>query len=323
MGDRRATRRRVLQWLAAWMSITGSVASGHEGAHGDPDRRSGDQPASEVTITVEGDYRVITANGVPDHPAGHRNPGSVEAQHYRFRVPLNPESADRPTPLRHSPFGVAVNGVVFDPSTNEFWNRDRRWMYDALSGKIELGLDANHAHVQPGGKYHYHGLPTALLARLGANKQMALVGYAADGFPVYGPLAYAKADDSNSPLKKLKPSYRLKRGRRPGGEEGPGGRYDGTYAVDWEYEEGLGDLDDCNGRTGVTPEYPDGTYYYVLTDSFPFVPRQWRGEPDPSFLRRPGNGGRPPHDGRRGPREDRRGGRPEGGPRGGRNDERH
>ena len=28
---------------------------------------------------------------------------------------------------------------------------------------------------------------------------------------------------------------------------------------------GLGDLDECNGRFGSTPEYPQGTYYYVST----------------------------------------------------------
>jgi hypothetical protein len=295
------SKRRMIQWTAMAALIAGRMAAGHEGVHDHDDNPRAEQPTSEIKITVEGDSRVIVANGVPDHPSGHRNPGKVEAQDYRFRVPLNPKPAAKPTPLRHSLFGIAVNGVVFDPSTNEFWNRDRNWMYDALSGKIELGMDANHAHVQPGGKYHYHGLPTALLKRLEANKKMVLVGYAADGFPIYGPRVHADANDPKSPLKAMKPSYRLKRGTRPGGDDGPGGKYDGTFFVDWEYEKGLGDLDDCNGRTGVTPEYPGGTYYYVLTDAFPFVPRQWRGEPDPSFLRRPGNGGPPPNDGR-GPR---------------------
>jgi hypothetical protein len=328
MGNQWTTTRRTVRWAIVWTLLAVPIATAHEGAHEHADKSTGDQPANEVTIAVEGNYRIITANGVPDHVAGHRNPGKVAAQEYRFRVPLKPKPADRPTPLRHAPFGVAVNGVVFDPSTNEFWNLDRRWMYEALSGKIELGLDANRAHVQPGGKYHYHGLPTALLARIGANKEMALVGYAADGFPIYGPLAHVKAEDPASPLRAMKPSYRIKRGQRPGGEDGPGGRYDGTYFADWEYVAGLGDLDDFNGRTGVTPDYPDGTYYYVLTDAFPFVPRQWRGEPDPSFLRRPdgngggnggggnggGNGGgRPPEDGRGGPRDDRRDRRP-GGP---------
>jgi hypothetical protein len=37
---------------------------------------------------------------------------------------------------------------------------------------------------------------------------------------------------------------------------------------DYEYVEGLGDLDRYNGRWCVTPEYPYGIYaYFVTTDS--------------------------------------------------------
>ena len=39
----------------------------------------------------------------------------------------------------------------------------------------------------------------------------------------------------------------------------------------FEYEEGYGDLDECNGRVGVTPEFPEGIYYYVVTDISPDV----------------------------------------------------
>ncbi|HEX8341693.1 MAG TPA: YHYH protein, partial [Tepidisphaeraceae bacterium] len=265
MTMRRAFGRQIIG-LASIAALVLAPAAGAQNGPRERPRDAGDhddgshthQPPSEMKIVVEGDFRVITANGVPDHPSGHRNPGRVEAQQYRFRVPLKPKPADRPTPLRHAPFGVAVNGVVFDPSTNEFWNGDRAWMYDALSGKVELGMDVNHAHVQPGGKYHYHGLPTTLLKRLGGDKKMVLVGYAADGFPVYGPLAHADPNDATSPLRSMKPSYRLKRGTRPAGADGPGGKYDGTFFADWEYAQNLGDLDDCNARTGVTPEYPEG-----------------------------------------------------------------
>ena len=44
---------------------------------------------------------------------------------------------------------------------------------------------------------------------------------------------------------------------------------------------------------GVTPEFPDGTYYYCLTEQFPFLPRLWRGVPDESFAK----SGPPPGDG--------------------------
>ena len=47
---------------------------------------------------------------------------------------------------------------------------------------------------------------------------------------------------------------------------------------DYEYVEGLGDLDQCNGRFGVTPEFPEGIYYYVVTDDFPFFTRCLKGD---------------------------------------------
>ena len=193
-------------------------------------------------------------------------------------------------------WGVAVNGVVFDQGTAEFWRDDRQsgWMYEALSGKVPLGIDKNNAHVQPNGAYHYHGLPMGLIEKLGSKevgKKMLLLGWAADGFPVYGPWGYATPEDSSS-IRVLKSSYRVKKGERPAGDKGPGGKYDGTFAADWEYVKDAGDLDECNGRFGVTPEFPKGTYYYVLTDEFPHISRLLKGEPDESFRKR--GGGAPP-----------------------------
>jgi len=264
-------------------------------------------PPNRVTIDVEGKSRVVQSNGIPDHKPGtfpnRHNPNTIRAQQYRFRMDVEPQKARSSSLLGMNLFGVALNGVPFDPGAAEYWNRDRNsgWQYEALSGKIDLGLDASNAHVQPNGAYHYHGVPVALLARLsGRKKQMTLVGYAADGFPVYALYGYSEPDSSGSDVRKLDSSYRLKKGTRP---NGPGGRYDGSFVEDYEYVEGAGDLDECNGREGVTPERPDGTYYYVLTAEFPFIPRSLRGESDPSFLKRG-----PPLGGRRRP------GGPPGGP---------
>jgi hypothetical protein len=94
----------------------------------------------------------------------------------------------------------------------------------------------------------------------------------------------------------MKSSYQLKKGARPTEENGPGGSYDGRFTQDFEFVRGRGDLDECNGRFGKTPEFPDGTYYYCISAEFPFVPRMWRGEPDASFNK----GDRPPRGGPRG-----------------------
>ena len=256
-------------------------------------------PASSCTMTTTGTQRVIEANGIPTHPVGafpnRRNPHTIREQRYYFRIPSQPDIADQPTPLIRQPFGIALNGVLFDPGTAEYYQRDRnsKWNYEALSGQISLGLDENHAHVQPNGAYHYHGLPTALFnERSGGNEQMTLLGWAADGFPIYGLFGYKDPYNASSEVTKLKSSYRVKLGKRGSTHGAPGGKYDGTFTIDYEYVQGLGDLDECGGRFGVTPEFTSGTYYYVLTDDYPFIPRMFRGIPDPSFERRRGRGNR-------------------------------
>lgn len=342
----------------------GAGTSGGGGESGGPelqDQRRGpmeviDLPEPEVSITVEGDHRVIRANGLPNHPTGefpnNENPNAIRPQAHEYRVPLKPTVGDQLTSARPQ-FGIALNGVVFDAGTGEFWSADgqrRRpggraeagdsgerpergergqrpergeqsergerpergqrgpgnggpggggggggaWNYDALAiGFLPLSLDDNHAHVQPTGKYHYHGVPTGLLESLSQHTHddhahahadtMIQIGWAFDGFPIYGPLGYADPTDPTSDLVQLKPSYQLRSGTRPEPPQGPGGAYNGLFGNDWEYVEGVGDLDEANGRFGVTSEFPDGTYYYVVTETFPGIPRYWRGQPDPSL----------------------------------------
>jgi hypothetical protein len=264
-------------------------------------QRSDEEPA--VRIDVQGEYRVIESNGLPDHKHGlfpnAGNPNAIRPQRYAFRVPAQPKLAAVVTPLGMRPFGVALNGIPFDPGAAEFWNNDPRsgWQYEAMSGKLDLGLDRSNAHVQPNGAYHYHGLPLGLMSRWDG-KAMLLVGYAADGFPVYAEYGHRDPFNAFSPLEKMRPSYWLKAGTRP---DGPGGTHDGTFVQDYEYVPRAGALDECNGRQGVTPEHPAGIYHYFITEEFPFVPRCWRGTPDESFRHaappphaRPGSAGEPP-----------------------------
>src|SRR4051812_17530020 len=86
-------------------------------------------PAAKVSVTVEGEYRFIRGNGLPNHETGQfpnqNNPNRIAPQNYSFRVPLHPKIGARSTVLVMQPFGVAVNGIVFDPFAAEWWNRDR------------------------------------------------------------------------------------------------------------------------------------------------------------------------------------------------------
>ena len=113
------------------------------------------------------------------------------------------------------------------------------------------------------GAYHHHQNPLSLRTQLGddGSGHSPILGWAFDGYPIYGPYGYS-ATNGTGGVARLASSYQLKPGIRP---SGPGGSYDGSYIEDYEYVAGSGALDEHNGRFAVTPEYPDGTYSYVVT----------------------------------------------------------
>jgi hypothetical protein len=252
-----------------------------------------------VSITTEGDYRVIKSNGWPDHAPGafprRGNPNTASPQDYTFRVPLKPAAASEPQRRGGWFFGVAVNGVPFEAGTAETWNNDRNsgWRYEAHTGFLDLGLDEHNAHVQPTGAYHYHAMPTGLVQKLGGDEgKMLLIAWAADGFAMFTANCHGDPKDAKSAIRPMKSSYRLKAGARPAEANGPGGKYDGRFTQDWEFAKDSRDLDDCNGHTAATPDHPEGIYHYHITTTFPFLPRAWRGTPDDSFGKGgPGPGG--------------------------------
>lgn len=292
-------KRILLAGGVAWAAISSLAHPGHDDSSAlrlaaleVAAKPVATETRSQVTISIENGYRVFRANGLPDHTPGQfpnrGNPNSISAQSYTFRVMLNPKTNAAPREGRGAWFGVALNGVPFEPGTGEFWNGQREWNYEAKSGFINLGLDQNNAHVQPTGAYHYHGLPIGLMQKIGGDgKKMLLVGYAADGFPIYTSYGHSIATNAASVLKTMRSSWQIKRGERSGG---PGGKPDGKFTADYEYVAGSGDLDECNGRFGVTPEYPQGIYHYYITEQFPQLARQWRGTPDASFLKQRGGG---------------------------------
>src|SRR5688572_21184492 len=226
----------MTQWRAmAAVTVVGCLSfagqtAGHPGHESDEqaDSNATAPGAPRVSIEVRDGYRYITSNGRPDHDTGHfpnrNNPNRIGPQNYRFRVPVSPTANDQPTPVRGRLFGVAVNGIVFDPGTAEFWNDDPTsgWRMEAIGGPRDLGRDANNAHVQPTGAYHHHAVPTGLIEKLAGKdaQRPALIGWAADGFPIYGPWGYADAKDPKSAPKNLRSCYRVREGQRP---DGPGG----------------------------------------------------------------------------------------------------
>ena len=153
-----------------------------------------------------------------------------------------------------------------------------QWNMEAVGeNSFDFGEDENNAHVQPSGAYHYHGIPEGFLTKLGKGEAMTLVGWAVDGFPMYARYGYTDTVDATSAIKVVESSYQLK-AAPDAGRPSMDIYAMGAFTQDWEYIADSGDLDECNGRFGVTPEFPAGIYHYYLTDTFPFGQRCVKGE---------------------------------------------
>ncbi len=265
---------------------------------------------SRYSWTSNETSRILSGNGIPNHEVGTfpnpHNPNTIKEQNVNATFTLCPSLVSDTGVQVGGPAGAiayAINSVKFDPGTAgrcddsgtcSLAMGQGRWRIEALGhNTFDFGDDMNHAHVQPTGEYHYHGMPELLLDLLGQEKNMTLVGWASDGFPVYARYGYTDANDSTSDIKIIKPSWKLKatgdtgrpdtlkslRGGPGSGDSNPNTAIPlGAFTQDFEYVEGSGDLDQCNGRFGVTPEFPEGIYYYMVTDEFPFFSRCLKGK---------------------------------------------
>lgn len=267
--------------------------------------------ASTYSWTCSSTQRTLTANGVPDHVVGTfpnaGNPNTISAQTVSASMTLSPTLTTSVTTLG-GPAGTTAyirNGVKVDASTAGSCNNagtscslidnSNPWSIEALGQtSFNFGTDTNNAHVQPGGVYHYHGMPEGYVTQQNKGKAMTLVGWAADGFPIYARYGYTTANDAGSAIKVMVSSYRVKTTpdtNRPAISLYPMG----TFKQDYEYVAGSNDgLDACNGRVGVTPEFPKGTYHYYATDSYPYLQRCVMGQVTTATAGGPPAGGTPP-----------------------------
>lgn len=246
--------------------------------------------------------RLLSGNGLPDHAVGTfpnpDNPNAIRAQTVSATYTLTPAVTSAMGTFAVT-IGHALNGIKIEPDTGGTCDNtgtnctqiggSGTWRMEALGQTaFRFGTDASNAHVQPTGVYHYHGLPEGLISKLGKGTAMTLIGWAADGFPIYARYGHSSAQDASSPLKVLTGSYRKK--AVPDANRPAVTLYAmGTFKQDWEYVAGLGDLDECNGRSGVTPEFPAGIYHYMATESYPYMPRCLKGT-----VAGGGGGGPPP-----------------------------
>jgi hypothetical protein len=247
----------------------------------------------------------ITTNGIPAYITGpflDGNPTVASTQNGAiFKFPLNPtQNTGTLSPTTGGNIGIFINGVaLFDYRDGVSWNNtskkvcggpirtctgDGIWNRDAVRGEI-LGFDCAKAHPA-NGNYHHHQNPSAFnldlleisticstypsdgLYVINPNQHSPLIGFAYDGFPIYGAYAYANTDGTGG-IVRMKSGYQYKNiTTRTNGPDVAGVYTLGYFREDYEFVAHPNDasyLDEHNGRFCITPEYPNGIYCYFAT----------------------------------------------------------
>ena len=179
--------------------------------------------ADNVRLTFTETDLVVHSHNLPNHPTAvfpdrwralDGNPNYIREQNYTWFIPLEPRenpdhvaiqpgNANRALP--GGPIGIAVNGVVF---FNPF---------DADSVEAIWRLDRCCGHPSPGFEYHYHKYPVCVKSPWtdDGTAHSPLIGFAFDGFPIFGPYEAAgelAKDSQKNPLNAFNIHYDDQRG---------------------------------------------------------------------------------------------------------------
>jgi hypothetical protein len=144
-----------------------------------------------VRLSHDDQCLIIQSQGYPNHPTAlfpnSGNPNTILVQEFTFRLPLEPKMADKITRVPMGPIGTALNGVVF-------FNPFEMGGMNAVEGYSEVWLDSCCGHPQQHGVYHYHKYPSCVKSPFSddGKQHSPILGFAFDGFPIYGP--YESAD---------------------------------------------------------------------------------------------------------------------------------
>jgi hypothetical protein len=265
--------------------------------------------ANWVYVTTTGVPAYVTG------PFQDGNPSQAQNQNAIFKIPLNPtQNTGTLTATTGGNIGIFINGVaLFDYRDGVAWNTSTNalcggpgnppcpggpsaamsWNRDAVPAE-KPGFDCSKGHPAMG-NYHHHQNPSAYkldlnvisticdlydadgLYSIDSTVHSPLIGYAYDGFPIYGAYGYKNSDGTGG-ITRIKSGYQLRnittRTVWADGTDVPDGPAVSTiyplgyFREDYEFVTHAGQtdyLDEHNGRFCVTPEYPNGIYCYFAT----------------------------------------------------------
>ena len=303
--------------IVAWLQ--NNTTTGRHYINGNPTPIVDADLANVQTVQYSASWVYVSTKGIPAYISGpylDGNPSVASNQNAIFKFPLAPvQNTGAPINTTGGNIGVFINGVaLFDYRDGVSWQNstgslkggplggmgDNVWNRDAIVGE-RLGFDCSKGHPAMG-NYHHHQNPSAFkfditvistvcvtynsdgLYAIDGTQHSPLIGFAYDGFPIYGAYGYKNADGTGG-VARMKPSYTLRSitvrttyaGSTVAVTAGPA--VNATYPLgyfreDYQYNATStltpDYLDDHNGRFCVTPEYPSGTYCYFAT-----VDSQW------------------------------------------------
>jgi len=232
-------------------------------------------------VDYTSNFAFISCTCIPGYDIGPwaGNPNTPANQDFCFRITFNPQENTGTlinTPLGH--IGVWRNGVsIFNAKDATSYNNQGVWFQDAYVFEGS-SFDACLGHPAGNGEYHHHVNPTCLYNDSDEANHSPIVGYAFDGYPIYGAYGYSNPLDPNSAIARMQSGQQLRnissRQTLADGTNLPPYQYGptvnsqypiGSFIEDYEYIEGSGDLDEHNGRFCITPDYPEGIYSYFIT----------------------------------------------------------
>jgi len=135
--------------------------------------------------------RNITASGCPNHYNHATNPNSATVQNHNFEVYAYPCFANDTLNVTCTVDGLGIlrNGVVLYGQAVGLTDCS-----DAVVSEADT-FDYCGGHADGQGAYHYHIPPTCLLKQLNIAQEQShgdILGWALDGFPIYGPYGQTK-----------------------------------------------------------------------------------------------------------------------------------
>ncbi len=187
------------------------LRAGYKDFSGDLVEQDVEKPYA-VVITVTDDHIVMRSRNLPNHPTAtfpdkwrmlDGNPSYIQEKANTWYLPKYPKLATDPIAmdahnsnggLPMGPIGVATNGVIFFNPFDHIFETDAVWRLDRCCG-----------HPSPQSAYHYHKYPVCVKTPWSDEGHMhsSVIGFAFDGFPVYGPYeadGLLAKDDKDHPL---------------------------------------------------------------------------------------------------------------------------